>query len=200
MWSFNRLRYASKIEVKEIEWKGPFFWTGYERLNNLDEIPEMEGIYLWTFQYKDGFLIYCAGITNSTKKRIRQHTLQFKRGNYTIFNIRAAEQGEREEIWHGWSYAKTHQEEFNERKEEILKAVDEQLKAFKVFVAQVTDKRTRERFEAAIMHNIYYSKEPCTELADRGMFLKERYNTEMPIEIKNITNYKIYGLPEIIEI
>ena len=106
----------------------------------------------------------------------------------------------RKEIWPGWQYAKEHQDEFNERKEEILKAVDEQLKSFRIFVAQVPDKRIRERFEAAIMHNIYYSKEHWSELADIGMFLKERYNAELPIEVKNICGYKMYGLPEMLEI
>ncbi|MBI1780895.1 MAG: hypothetical protein HYR66_05940 [Sphingobacteriales bacterium] len=181
-------------------WQGPFSWTGYENENDLAKIPDIEGIYLCTFEYNDGYLIYAAGITNSTKKRFRSHTLEYKSGNYTVLDVGAAEQGVRKEIWHGWKYARTHQEEFNERKEEILKAVNEQLRYFRVFVAQVSDKRMRERFEAAIMHNIYYCKEPWAELADRGMFLNGRYNAEMPIETKNITNSKIYGLPESLEI
>jgi hypothetical protein len=114
--------------------------------------------------------------------------------------VTAAKQGERQEIWHGWKYARTHQEEFNERKGEILRAVDEQLKSFRVFVAQVSDKRMRERFEVAIMHTIYYCKEVWSELADRGMFLNGRFTYEMPISIKNISKYKIFGLPDALEI
>lgn len=200
MWSFSRLRDTSKIKVEEIQWQGPFSWPGYENQNNLDKIPDTEGVYIFTFQYKDGYLVYAAGITNSTKKRIRSHTLEYKSGRYTVLNVSSAQQGERQEIWHGWKYARTHQEELNKQKEEILTAVDEQLKSFRIFIAQVSDKRTRERFEAAIMHNIYYCKELWAELADRGMFLNGRYNAEMPIEIKNISDYKIYGLPETLEI
>ena len=200
MWCFNRLRDASKIKIEDIQWQGPFAWPGYESQNNLDTMPDIEGLYLFTFKYNDGFLIYAVGVTNSTKKRLRRHSLEYKKGNYTVLDICAAEKGERQEIWHGWSYARTHQEEFNERKEEIVKAINNQLKSFRVFVAQVSDKRTRERFEAAIMHNIYYCKEPWAELADRGMFLNGRYNTEMPLEINNISNYKIYGLPQKLEI
>ncbi|MBK8506073.1 MAG: hypothetical protein IPL46_30080 [Saprospiraceae bacterium] len=132
---------TSKIEVREIEWQGPFSWTGYVNQNCLDEIPDTEGIYLWTFQYKDGYLVYCTGITKSTQKRFRQHTLEYKSGNYTVFDISKAEQGKRVEIWHGWSYARTHREEFNERKEEILNSVEVQLKSFRIFVAQVPEKR-----------------------------------------------------------
>jgi hypothetical protein len=200
MWSFNRLKDASKIKVEEIQWQGPFSWPGYENQNNLCPIPDLEGLYLLTYTYHDGYLIYAAGITKSTKKRIQCHNREYRKGNYTVLDVHAAEKGERQEIWHGWSYARTHQEEFNERKEEILTALDKQLRSLRLFVSRVTDKRMRERFEAAIMHNIYYCKEPWSELADRGMLLKERNNDEMPVEIKNISNFKIYGLPETLEI
>lgn len=200
MWSFNRERDSEKIPKVLVNWHGPFSWPKFEEYNDLTSMPDIEGIYLWTFKYKDGYLIYCAGITNSTKKRFRSHTLEYKSGNYTILSVNAAEQGVRDEIWHGWTYAKTHREEFNERKEEILKAVDEQLKSFRIFVAQVPEKRIRARFEASIMRNIYYSKELWSELADRGMFLNERENSEMPIEMINKCDHMIYGLPNSIEI
>ena len=200
MLDFKEIKEKSKNEIVEVNWKGPFSWTGYESENNLEKIPETEGIYLWTFKYKDGFLIYCAGITNSTKKRFRSHTLEYKSGNYTVFEVNEAENGKRKEIWHGWSYAREHREEFNERKGEILNAVENQLKSFKVFVATITDKRIRARFEAAIMNNIYSSKETWSELADRGMHLSKRKKDEEIIETKNISEHKIYGLPEILEI
>ena len=190
----------SKTELKEIVWQGPFSWSGYENQNGLDKIPDIDGIYLWTFKYEQGYLVYCAGITKSTKKRFRQHTLEYKSGNYTVFNVTEAEKGKRVEIWRGWSYAKAHREEFNERKEEILSAVERQLNSFSVFIAQMSDKRERARFEAAIMHQIYDSKEPWAELADRGMALSKRRKEEVPIVIKNISNVKFYGLPKILEI
>jgi hypothetical protein len=200
MWCFSRVRDSSKIEQKELMWDGPFSWVGYEMHNNLDAIPETEGIYLWTFGYSKGYLVYAAGITNSTRKRFRSHTNKYKKGEYTVLDVNAAAKGERQEIWHGWGYEKEHQDEYNVRKTEITKAVDEQLKSFRVFIAKVADKRVRERFEAAIMHSIYYCKEPWAEVADRGMFLKGRYNCEIPIVIKNISKSIIYGLPETLEI
>jgi hypothetical protein len=190
----------SKNHVREIEWQGPFSWIGYENINKLEKIPDVEGIYLWTFQYEQGYLVYCAGITKSTKKRFRQHTLEYKSGNYTVFNVTEAEKGKRVEIWHGWSYARTHRDEFNSRKEEILCAVERQLSSFRVFIAQMSDKRERARFEAAIMLQIYNSNETWAELADRGMALSKRRKDEVSIIIKNISDVKFYGLPEILEI
>jgi hypothetical protein len=188
------------MEVQEIQWQGPFSWPGYENHNHLDKITDIEAVYLWTFQYLDGYLVYAAGITNSTKKRFQRHTLHYKSGDYTVLDIKAAEAGKRKEIWHGWEYATAHQDEFQKRKEEILKAVHEHLAAFRIFVAQVSDKRTRARCEAAIMHNIYSSEEYWAGLADKGMFLSRRYNNEIPLEVKNLSKHKIYGLPETLKI
>ncbi|WP_051590693.1 hypothetical protein [Flavobacterium daejeonense] len=191
---------AKGTNTKEIEWQGPFSWLGYENQNGINKLPDIEGVYLWTFKYKDGYLIYCAGITKSTRTRFRQHTLEYKSGNYTVFNVNEAKEGKRVEIWHGWSYARAHREEFNERKEEILNAVEEQLKSFRIFVVKVPDKRERARFEAAIMNYIYGSTEIWAELADRGMALSKRWKEEPPILIKNISTVKFYGLLNTLEI
>jgi hypothetical protein len=163
-------------------------------------MKDIEGVYLWTFKFEEGFLIYAAGITNSTKRRFTTHTREYKKGNYSVFDINLIQKGLRKEIWHGWKYAKLNRDEFNERKEIILNAVNEQLKSFRIFIAEIPEKRKRERLEAAIMQNIYLSTEDWSEIADRGMYLNGRYNSEMPVEIKNLCKYKIYGLEETIEI
>ena len=90
--------------------------------------------------------------------------------------------------------------EFIEAGEEILSAVEKQLKSFRVFIAQMPDKRERVRFEAAIMHYIYNSNESWAELVDRGMSLSKRKKNEEPIIINNIANVKFYGLPNVLEI
>lgn len=200
MWSFNRERDASKIESRRVIWQGPFSWPGYAAESNIDEPPDLAGVYLWTFRYRGAYLIYAAGVTNSTRKRLRSHTAEYKKGRYTVLDVSAAEKGERCEIWHGWNYAKTHQHEFVERREEILRAVGDHLLAFRIFVTQEHDKRIRERLEAAIMQGVYCNKEPWSELADRGMYLSGRYNSEMPLLIQNYCEHKIYGLPESFEI
>jgi len=81
MWSFNRMRDVLNIECREINWEGPFSWTGYEVHNRLEAMPELEGIYLWTFKYMDGYLVYAAGITNSTKKGLEVIQMSIKRVN-----------------------------------------------------------------------------------------------------------------------
>ena len=57
------------METRKFEWKGPFAWPGYEKENGLNPIPDVGGVYLWTFEYGDGYLLYLAGMTKSTQKR-----------------------------------------------------------------------------------------------------------------------------------
>jgi hypothetical protein len=199
-WSFNRLRDASLIKTEDILWQGPFSWTGFEKINKLKPISDIAGVYLFTFEYKDGYILRSAGVTNSIKRRFSQHRREYIKGNYTVLDIECAKIGERKEIWHGWEYAKAHHDEFLEHKDYILKSVEKELGAYRLFITEVTDKRKRERIEFAIMQSIYSSKEPWADLVDGGMALRGRSNYEIPIEVRNISSYKMYGLPEILEV
>lgn len=200
MWCFNRTRDEGSISSESLNWLGPLAWPKYEDICRLPAVPNIEGVYLFTFEFSDGFVLYSVGISKSIISRLKQHSSSYKRGSYNVLNVDHAMKGKREEVWHGWSYARENQKEFKENKAKILKAVDDQLKSFRVFVAEVKDARKRERIEAALMYQIYQSKEPWSELADRGMFLKGRYNSEMPISLENLSTEVIYGLPRSIEI
>lgn len=131
---------------------------------------------------------------------MRSHTRAYRLGNYNVLDVDSALRGERKEIWHGWKYARSHMDEYLENRRYITDAVEKQLKVFRIFIAEIEDVRKRERLEAALMFNLYVSKKPFAELADRGMFLKGRYNSEIPINIKNYLSSKIYGIPKTIEV
>ncbi len=188
------------IEMEDLVWQGPFSWIGYERINKLKPIPDIAGVYLFTFEYLDGYILRSVGVTNSMKRRFAQHTREYKKGNYTLLDVESAKNGVRKELWHGWQYAKEHQNEFLENKDLILEFVEKELVAYRLFISEIADRRKRERIEAAILINIYSSKEPWVDLIDDGMALRSRFNYELPIKIKNVCSYKLYGLPNIIEI
>lgn len=101
-------------------------------------------------------------------------------GNYTVLEFKSAERGERKEIWHGWGYARQHQDEFLQHKEYILKSAENELASYKLFVTEVADKRKRERIEFAIIQHAYLSKEPWRDLLDGGMALRGRFSYEIP--------------------
>lgn len=199
-WSFNRFRDASLITTEDVLWQGPFSWPGFDPINNLIPIPDIAGVYLFTFAYKDGYILRVAGHTNSMKRRFSQHKREYMSGRYTVLDAQSANQGERKELWHGWEYAKTHQDEFLRHKTYILKSVENELVSCNLFITEVGDRRKRERIEFAIMQNAYLSKEPWGDLVDGGTALRGRANGEVPIAVKNICPHKIYGIPDMFEI
>ena len=68
-------------ETIEITWDGPYGWPGYESENGLNPIPRIPGVYLQTFEYQQGYLIYAAGITQRrVPVRFREHTQNYLGG------------------------------------------------------------------------------------------------------------------------
>ncbi|MEN9434728.1 MAG: hypothetical protein RLZZ422_2317 [Pseudomonadota bacterium] len=113
---FNRLCDAELIQTEELVWQGPFSLPKYNHFNGLTVVPNNAGIYLFTFDYGDGYIIRSVGESNSFKRRMTEHIREYKKGNYTVLNVKAAQIGIRQEIWHGWSYAKMNPEQFIENK------------------------------------------------------------------------------------
>jgi hypothetical protein len=61
-------------------WSGPHAWPGFESQNGLPPLPKHSGVYLWTFPYQDGFLIYAAGLTRQLfRQRFGQHKREYAR-------------------------------------------------------------------------------------------------------------------------
>lgn len=201
-FSFNRERDKDKIITEILTWDGPFCLPKYETEQFPVKMPDVAGVYIFCFPYRDGFLLEAAGVTKSTKQRIATHIREYKYGGYNIFDMDALSRLERLEIWHGWAESKIEENkiEFKANYEFYSKAIESQLSNYRIFIATVDDIRKRERIEAAIMLNAYTSKEPWADIAPRWMFLKGRYNHEIPIQIENKSNSIILGLPNQLEI
>ncbi len=186
----------------EVTWGGPYSWPKYEGENNLPAMPEAAGLYLQTFEYRGGYLIYAAGQTRRpAPTRFREHTAHFMNGDYNVLDIVNAQQGVRKEVWHGWNYARSHREEFEERKPIIIDAVRNQLRGFRIFLAVMgPEPRILERLEAAIMNALYEQPPPLCDIPDQGMHLAQRWASEAPILIKNNCAAVLHGLPSVLEI
>src|SRR5579862_9409245 len=149
----------------ELTWQGPFRWPGCDGEGQGIVLAESvaglaSGVYLWTVEYLDGFLIYAAGVTRRPfVNRFREHTRAYRNGIYTLFDLHSLKQGVRKEIWHGfWTKKRPieKQHEYDNRREELQRATDEQMMTFRVFVASVESvPRLSERIEAAIMNTLY---------------------------------------------
>ena len=111
--------------------------------------------------------------------------------------------GRRKEIWHGaewagwrWAERPERRTEYATRQDEISAAANLQLRTFRVFAAQVDDRRIRERIEAAVMNCLYAASVPMCDVPDRGMRLTPRRSDEEPIAMQNVCAGKLHGLPE----
>jgi len=186
----------------QANWNGPYCWPAFEDPTGLKPIPKLPGLYLQTFEYKSGYMIYAAGLTRRpVPARFKEHTRKYMNGEYNVLDINAAQQGIRKEIWHGWDYAKEHRAEFDERKLEIIDAVQNELEGFRIFVADVGEEpRILERLEASIMENLYHQPSPFCDIPDKGMFLSPRWESEEPIVIESDCLVTIHGLPRRLEI
>lgn len=199
-WSFNRSRDKNLIFCRKIIWEGPFLWPGISHEQDGKALPNLAGVYLIAFKYLDGYILRSAGVTKSTKRRFNEHKNNYLSGQYTILDPEYAKKGIRKELWHGWGYAKEHPEEVEKHREEIASLAMQTLKEYRIFIAQVTDKRDRERLEFSIMHHAYGAKEPWSDLVDGGMALRGRFTYELPVNCLNKTECHIYGLPAELEI
>jgi hypothetical protein len=186
----------------EIDWTGPYGWPGFEHDNNLPCLPRQRGVYLQTFSYQDGYIVYLAGITRrSMAERFREHTRSYFQGKYNVLDIDAAQNGARKEIWHGWGYARAHRDEFEKQKDCILEAVRKQLAGFRLFTADLgTQSRILERVEAAIMKHLYRQPAPFSDLPDRKMFLARSRPSDVPIALSNRCTSLLHGLPALLQI
>ncbi len=193
---------AKKTNTITTKWKGPFAWPGYENVCGLPKLPGESGVYLMTFKYKDGYLIYGAGLTHrNVKERFKEHTREYLNGKYNILDIDAASNGVRKLVWHGWTYAKAHREEFEDKKTRLVAAASKQLAAFRIFVANVDhSERIHERLEHGIMKSLYAQRAPVSTLPDEGMHLSPRNSREPIITVKNRRKSNLFGLPETLEI
>ena len=179
-------------------WSGPYAWPGFESQNALPPLPKHSGVYLLTFPYQDGFLIYVAGLTRRLfRERFTEHKREYMRGAYNVLDPVQAGNGVRSETWRGWGYWRAHGDEFGARRNEIQAAVTRQLAAFCVFVADIEPQgRAPERLEAAIMRGLDTAPPPCCDIPDKGMFLARRQSGEEPITVLNACASKLHGLPE----
>lgn len=192
---------SKKMEINAL-FKGPYAWPKYEAFNGLNSIPKHPGLYLQTVEHKNGYLIYCAGITRrSMPIRFREHTKKYLSGDYTVLDIISLQTGIREEVWHGWGWNPGKIQKFESNKTAIIDAVHKQLAGFRIFVADIgTEPRILERMEAAVMKTLYQSPTPFCDIPDRGMQLSPRRNSETSIVVRRNCSVILHGFPPEIEI
>ncbi|PML07186.1 hypothetical protein BCT86_09920 [Vibrio breoganii] len=188
--------------LRTLNWTGPYSWPGYENINGLPPLPEQKGVYLQTFEYNDGYLIYAAGITRRLfKARFKEHSRAYLNGEYNVLDIPSVQSGIRNEHWHGWEYARTHRDEYESRRSDLTPLIQHQLASFRIFIVNLGDEsRVHERIESAVMKTLYKQLPPISTIPDQGMFLSAKRDSEAKIIVENFCDETLWGLPDLLSI
>lgn len=185
------------MESLDVDIQGPYGWPRFEC--GQTRLPAVSGVYLTTFEYRDGFLPYGFGITRRPmRQRFLEHTRSYVSGNYNILDLGAAQQGIRKVAWKGWSWTPEKRDEFEARKPEIVSLAQQQISATRIFVMRIgAASRLLERMEGALGNHFYQNE---NTLCDRGMFLAPRWQTEEPVLATFRCSSVLYELPSQLEI
>jgi hypothetical protein len=181
----------------DVEIEGPYGWPRFE--GSQSKLPITPGVYLLTFDYKDGFIPYGFGITRRPmRKRFLEHTREYVTGNYNILELDAAQHGTRKIAWKGWGWTPEKRADFEARKSQIVLLAHQQMSATRIFIMQLgVEPRLLERMEGALGKHFYQNKEG---LCDRGMLLMPRWGKEEPISVTFQSGPILYELPSQLEI
>jgi hypothetical protein len=190
------------LERQEIiEWLGPFNWIG-PRGQSFFVQPEssMAGVYLWTIQYNNSYLVYYVGETaRCFRERIREHTKQYLSGAYNLYDPVEFARGDKRSIWKGMFCDKDGLkiEEFFNRYFELSPQVYSFLKLIRLIVAPVNDeKRFLERLEGAISMRIKSAPGIVGQFQDDGVRYRPRRSDEEPILVKMKLSVSVMGLEQ----
>lgn len=188
----------------QLDWQGPFTYQRAVGESCFDSWAAKEpGVYLWTFEYRDGYLIYIPGLTMASfAERLGAYINLFRQGKYTILNGLSAQRGIRDEIWHGLLWDKTpgRKEMFSSRQVEYERAADEMMSKMRIFLAPLrAERRVVPRIEAAIIDILYSGVGPVHDLPDKGMHREPRQLIEEPFTVRSNAHVLLHGLPSSFE-
>jgi hypothetical protein len=188
-----------------VTWEGPYLLVpDHQQSVWHADAAGRHGLYLVTVEHEQGYLIYFAGLTTRPfRRRFREHVRAYRSGVYTVFDAQAFQRGQRVKIWPGFWFGKRPEalvKEYANRCAEIQAAVEELLRAYRVFFAPLeVPARTLERVEAALMMVLYSGEGTAAQLPDKGMHLAPRWPAEPPLVVSMTAPVKLHGVPASLE-
>ena len=117
---------------------GPYSFLGEPEINVFSQDDAMHpGIYIWTVQLNNKFLIHYVGMTNkSIGNRLHEHIQKILSGVYSIHDPNRMLQGELNTIWSGLGWGKESWKragEFLNNCDDLLPKAMNELKIYKLY-------------------------------------------------------------------
>ena len=213
----------------DLVWHGPYVLNGSQGEDIFAaDVVSKPGIYVWTIPYEDAYLVYYVGETGTSfKKRLQEHLNVYRKGESHIYDPRRFATGERIVLWEalwGKNITPTRLQEFERRRPELMATLDQLLTLYRIFLlplelesprvnatedaeikirhqkeAESTQRRVRNRIEAAITYGTRKYVPPAGPFQDLTVKHRARQPGEKPIRVRMICPVKVLGLdPELI--
>ena len=180
---------TEKLFILDFSW--PYSWCGRTAVPCVfeAEISRKMGIYLWTVHMDGSELIYYVGETGRDfGTRMLEHFREHCSGGYHIYTPPEFRRGVKIPLW-------TTIGEFLERASELWPAIVELAGVYRFFCAPLeSDRRTRERIEAAIARHLQAQEGLVGGFQDNGIRYRGRIATELPIPVEIRCCGRFHGL------
>lgn len=186
--------------VVSLEFSGPFKLCGNKAKLLFDQdIAWLAGIYLWTVQFRGGFLINYIGETGTSfSRRMKDHMIQCLGGNYRICDAERLLEGKKKILWNGvWRKGTRDLLPMfvDEMYVKLAPQIRDYLRVLDVFVAPIEiDRRTRRRIEGSIAFSLREKAEPIGTIVSEDVRYFGRKQNETPIQVSITSSAKLFGL------
>ena len=195
------------MELKDftIEFTGPFSWLGEVDAPSLfeDAIGKKSGIYLWTIETEEGYLVYYVGQTGRTfSQRMKEHFKEHLAGFYHLNDPDEFRMGRRVSIWPGLYdvEAKISLPTLGKKHSELSNNIYRLAKQYRFFFAPIkAETRVIERIESAIASYLYQQNGIVGSFQEKGIRYRPRWDNESLLKISIETYKKIAGFPTDLE-
>lgn len=191
------------VRPLKIQFTGPYGLLGnHESILFDDPIGKCSGIYIWTAQMNDAFVIEYIGITTvSFAKRSMEHIINTFGGNYRICDSDKMKKAQEEILWPGFYRKKRAIAEFSEIYLDLAPSILNYLQTIKVFTATVgLERRVVERIEGALARYVWNQPQPASALLPKDVRYRKRKEDEEPIRVEIQCDREILGIPTEIEV
>ncbi len=191
----------------DVEFQGPLAWvrvSGAEFIFEAD-VAQKTGVYLWTVETADGFLIWYVGETGvSFHQRMKEHFKEQLSGMYMLYDPEAFIRGEKLLVWEGM-YRKGEERrvpEYLEAFPAMSSAMANFAKQIRFFVASLDgEPRLRKRVEAGIAKHLYEQPGVVGQFQDTGIQYQDtRWPDEDPLSVRVRCDCVLRGLPDLLEL
>ena len=189
-----------------IEFVGPFSWLGEVDAPSLfeDAIGKKSGIYLWTIEVENGFLVYYVGQTGRTfSQRMKEHFREHLAGFYHLNDPDEFKKGKKVSIWPGLYDVDTKisLSALGKKHSELSNNIYHLSQQYRFFFASIkAEIRVIERIESAIASYLYKQGGDVGDFQEKGIRYRPRWSSEAPMRVSIVTNKKLLGFPLDIEV